>query len=303
MKKRPEDENPSFLDHVSPKLNKMGLILDLRGGCFLYTQAFNIKCGFKSITPETILTYQSSGRTFVESEHGEFILTEGQLFLMRRNQLAQTRAIPLDNKKCERISVLLSVERLQKFALENALDCEAKYTGEQMMLMESNDFLKNFYASIISYSDLWNDESGKLATIKINEAIELLLMMRPDLKSFLFDFADPHRRDLRTFMLRNFRYNISIEHFAKLSGRSLTGFKRDFAEAFNAPPAQWLKNKRLDEAFYLIKEKNLKADDIYHDLGFENLCHFYRAFKQKHGMTPSQVNLKAADKEEELLVF
>jgi AraC-like DNA-binding protein len=292
-----KDQNSSFLDDVGPKLNKMGLIVDLRGGCFVYTQAFNVKQGYKRLTPETILTYQLSGRSLIECEHGKFILAEGQLFLLRRNQVANTSAIPLDDKKCERTTVILSVERLQKFAMENGVDCEARYTGEQMILMEPNDFLKNFYTSINSYSDLWDDDSGKLATIKINEAIELLLMMRPDLKSFLFDFADPHKQDLTTFMLRNYRYNVSIEQFAKLSGRSLTGFKRDFAAAFNTPPAQWLKNKRLEEAYRLIQKKKLKADDIYNDLGFENLSHFYTAFKQRYGITPAQVNLKKANAE------
>src|SRR5258708_2366239 len=140
----------------------------------------------------------------------------------------------------------------------------------------------------MSYTDLWSEESKKLATLKVNELIELLLQTWPELKSFLFDFVDPVKQDLETFMLKNFRYNVSLDHFAKLSGRSLTSFKRDFAEVFNTPPAVWLKNKRLSEAYYLIKEKNLKPDDIFHDLGFENISHFYTAFKQKYGMTPAE---------------
>ena len=125
--------------------------------------------------------------------------------------------------------------------------------------------------------------------MKVNEAIELLLHLRPDLRSFLFDFADPNKQDLEAFMLKNFHYNAPIEHFAKLSGRSLTGFKREFAEIFKASPGIWLKNRRLSEAFYLIKQKSRKPQDIYLDLGFENLSHFYTSFKQKYGMTPAEI--------------
>jgi AraC-like DNA-binding protein len=51
-------------------------------------------------------------------------------------------------------------------------------------------------------------------------------------------------------------FNISVEPFAKLTGRSLSGFKRDFTKTFNISPKQWLLAKRLDEAHYVIKQKN-----------------------------------------------
>lgn len=35
-----------------------------------------------------------------------------------------------------------------------------------------------------------------------------------------------------------------------------------------------------------VLKKNKKPSDIYLDLGFENLSHFYTAFKQKYGVTP-----------------
>ena len=135
--------------------------------------------------------------------------------------------------------------------------------------------------------------SKKLATIKINEAIELLLQLQPEIKSFLFDFSDPHKTDLEEFMLKNFHYNAPIENFAKLSGRSLSSFKRDFTTTFNNTPSIWLKNKRLSEAYYLMKQKNKNPRDIYLDLGFENLSHFYTSFKKKYGMTPAEINHKS----------
>ena len=128
--------------------------------------------------------------------------------------------------------------------------------------------------------------------MKVDEAIELVLHLRPDLKSFLFDFSDPYKTDLEEFMVKNFHYNAPIELFAKLSGRSLSNFKRDFTVTFKTSPAKWLKNKRLSEAYYRIQQKSKKPADIYLDLGFENLSHFYSAFRQKYGHTPSQINTK-----------
>ena len=89
-------------------------------------------------------------------------------------------------------------------------------------------------------------------------------------------------------MLDNYHYNAPIENFAKLTGRSLASFKRDFAETFNTPPARWLKEKRLEEAYQLIHQENKKPADIYLELGFENLSHFYTSFKTKYGVTPTE---------------
>ena len=91
-------------------------------------------------------------------------------------------------------------------------------------------------------------------------------------------------------MMKNYQFNAPIRNFAKLTGRSLAGFKRDFLKVFNAPPAKWLREKRLSEAFYLIKQKKKKAADVYLDLGFENLSHFYTCFKKKYGITPAELN-------------
>ena len=99
--------------------------------------------------------------------------------------------------------------------------------------------------------------------------------------------------NLEEFMLKNFHHNAPVESFARRSGRSLSTFKREFAKTFGTTPAKWLKDQRLSEAFYLIKHKNKKPQDIYIELGFENLSHFYVSFKQKYGHTPAEIrNLK-----------
>ena len=102
----------------------------------------------------------------------------------------------------------------------------------------------------------------------------------------------PDRANLEEFMMKNFQCNTPIENFARLAGRSLSTFKREFKETFGTTPAKWLKNKRLSEAFYLIRRKNKKPQNIYIELGFENLSHFYVSFKQKYGHTPAEIQGK-----------
>lgn len=90
-------------------------------------------------------------------------------------------------------------------------------------------------------------------------------------------------------MIKNYKFNVNLERFAFLTGRSLSAFKRDFEKTFNDTPSRWLIQKRLDEAWFLLNKKNKKASDIYLDLGFEDLSHFSFAFKKRFGHSPKEL--------------
>ena len=267
-------------------------INQILGDAFVYTCALEQRFTYEQFVPEHLLAYQIAGETHIYHQKREMILREGQLLLGRRNQFAKTIKLPGEDKAYQCISVVLSVERLRQYAMSNGIVCEDRYIGKKNILLEPNAFMKGYFQSIMPYVEEWKSASKKLAAIKVNEAIELILYLRPDLESFLFDLADPKKQDLEAFMLNNFHYNVPLEHFAKLSGRSLTTFKREFEDIFKESPGIWLKNKRLSEAFYLIREKKQKAPDLYLNLGFENLSHFYTCFKKKYGMTPSEISTK-----------
>jgi AraC-like DNA-binding protein len=91
-------------------------------------------------------------------------------------------------------------------------------------------------------------------------------------------------------MSNNYKFNVSIERFAWLTGRSISAFKRDFEKIFNDTPSHWLVQRRLQESYFLIDKKNKRPSDIYLDLGFEDLSHFSFAFKKLFGLSPSQLS-------------
>ena len=90
-------------------------------------------------------------------------------------------------------------------------------------------------------------------------------------------------------MNKNFHFKVELNRFAYLTGRSLATFKRDFEKLFHITPSRWLLQKRLQEAYYQIKEKGKAPSDVYMDLGFEDLSHFSFAFKKQYGLAPSKI--------------
>ncbi len=237
------------------------------------------------------LIAQVSGQFRLETSEQTSSISEGGILLIGKHQLGTLTKTPLPGGNYETIVISLQEDLLRKIALEEKLEADQKFMGLPNMLIPTNKFLQGYFQSIVPYAhsggEVMTEEMGIL---KVKEGVKLLVLALPGLRNLLFDFSAPHKIDLEKFMLTNFHYNVPIEKFAQLTGRSLAGFKRDFGKAFGASPRQWLQDKRLLEAKHLLETKHQKPSAIYLDLGFESLSHFSYSFKKKFGMAPTSLN-------------
>lgn len=234
------------------------------------------------------LVLQVSGQFCLETTGQTISMTAGEMLLIGKNQLGTITKTPLQGGNYETIIISLQEELLRKIALEEKIGLSQKYIGPPNILVPTDEFLQGYFQSIIPYarrtSSILTEEMGIL---KINEGVKLLMNALPGLHDFLFDFSEPHKIDLERFMRSNYQFNVPVEKFAQLTGRSLAGFKRDFQKTFGAPPRQWLQERRLTEAKHLIEHKHQKPSAIYLDLGFESLSHFSHSFKRRFGKAPT----------------
>jgi AraC-like DNA-binding protein len=252
---------------------------------FLTTQ-LKEKVGFLG---HNTLVLQVSGHFTLETASERISMTRGEMLLIRKNQLGEITKTPLPGEDYQTIVIVLQEDLLRKIALEEQIEIREKYTGALNVLIPGNDFLRGFFQSVMPYVRNTEEKiTTALGMLKVKEAVQLLLLARPGLKEFLFDFSEPYKIDLEKFMLSNFHFNVPVEKFAELTGRSLAGFKRDFQKTFGMSPRQWLQERRLTEARHLIEKKNKKPSAIYLDLGFESLSHFSHSFKKKFGKAPTE---------------
>jgi AraC-like DNA-binding protein len=235
------------------------------------------------------LVMQVSGLFTLETAGQKISMRRGEMLLIHKNQLGQITKTPLPDEDYQTIVICLQEDLLRKIALEEQIEVRHKYTGPLNILLPPNEYLQGFFQSIIPYVRQPEERlASALGLVKVREAVQLLLHVRPDLREFLFDFSEPYKIDLEKFMLSNFHYNVPVEKFAQLTGRSLAGFKRDFQKTFAMSPRQWLQERRLTEARHLIDKKNRRPSAIYLDLGFESLSHFSHAFKKRFGKAPTE---------------
>lgn len=129
-----------------------------------------------------------------------------------------------------------------------------------------------------------------LLKLKLKELIASIVVSRsnPGLSAYLRHVADTELPSIPAIMEANCRHNLSLEAFAKMCGRSLSSFKREFREYYGIAPGRWLLDRRLECSAQLLAATNMSVTDIVFECGFEQPSHFSRAFKAKFGQTPSE---------------
>jgi AraC-like DNA-binding protein len=160
---------------------------------------------------------------------------------------------------------------------------------DNVFMLKPNILFKNYIDSLLPYLQHSQQIEGELLKVKVKEAVLIFLSANPELKDLLFDFSEPGKIDLQAYMDEHYQYNGDLQHFAYLTGRSLSTFKRDFEKIYHTSPNRWLLQKRLEDAHYLLKEKKLKASEVYMEVGFKDYAHFFVSFKKLFGLSPSMV--------------
>uniref|UniRef100_F4CAL6 Helix-turn-helix, AraC domain n=1 Tax=Sphingobacterium sp. (strain 21) TaxID=743722 RepID=F4CAL6_SPHS2 len=234
-----------------------------------------------------MLIWFISGETKIVLADATYIFREGDIFLIPRNQLATIINYPKDGKPHQTVVMHLSTARLRGFyANQNGV---AKILEPPKIYHFNNHpLLESCLSSLVPYFEM-NELPEHIASLKITEAISILRAIDKSIDNILTNFEEPGKIDLTDYMEKNFMFNLPLEKFAYLTGRSLTTFKRDFSKVFHTTPQRWLTQKRLELAHYQFTEKKKRPIDVCYETGFENLSHFSYAFKKHFGYAPTEL--------------
>ena len=193
--------------------------------------------------PDHVFMYVTKGNIEGYDGNKTYRLKQGDYCIARKNRLA--KYISEKGTAFDKMIFCFDEPFLRLFQQKYNLQKASFNQADTFIKITPNDLIPSFFNSLKPYTDA----SGKLdmafEDVKYEELLIILLQNQPELAGLFFDYAEPAKINLEEFMNRNYKFNVSNERFAYLTGRSLSAFKRDFKGLFNEAPNRWLVKKRL----------------------------------------------------------
>ncbi|MCL1670055.1 AraC family transcriptional regulator [Elizabethkingia ursingii] len=131
--------------------------------------------------------------------------------------------------------------------------------------------------------------------VKAEELICRLLMelgKRDDKQLYALNLQDIETiYRIRALMLEDLGKPPVISELSAFAGMSPTKLKRLFSQIFGNSIFSYYQQFRMKEAAILLKEKKYSVSEVGYRLGFTNLGHFSKVFKQHIGINPKQYTM------------
>jgi AraC-like DNA-binding protein len=239
-------------------------------------------------TDSHLITYVINGKKDWISSDKTYEIKGGDALFVRKGVYSTRQYFEVDY--CV-ILFFINDDFIKNFINENNLTSttESLQVHDQIFEIDVNDSLDTLIHSVFNY--LKQGEVPKsLVEIKFKELLFNIILnpRNHKIKHYFTSLNETGKANLEYTMLKNFQYDLKMEDFAKLCGRSLSTFKRDLKNYFNETPGNWLKNKRLDFAKSLLTNSNLSISEICYESGFKNTSHFNTIFKEKYELPPKK---------------
>lgn len=238
------------------------------------------------------LIYIHTGELLVNNGKRKFSVNGGEcVFLHRNHKVSITKQPNAKGENFKGIFLIFRKNFLRTHYNQHLIsDLQAKHFSPlpDIVMLSNNPSVKSLFVSMIPYFDANVRPTEEMMHLKMQEGLLALLQTDERFYPCLFDFSQPWKIDLEDFMNQNYMCDLSLEEFARFTGRSLAAFKRDFKQMSDLSPQKWIMQKRLEKAYELICVRKQKVSDIYLKLGFKSLSHFSTAFKKRFGFAPTR---------------
>lgn len=138
--------------------------------------------------------------------------------------------------------------------------------------------------------ELYQDVS-QYRNVKVSNQIEnLLLMLLVQSQHYekLSQEIPENLKYLIYYIDNNYMNSLSLDYLSNFSNISKYYLCRLFNKYFRISPKEYITRLRLDNAKKMLETTTLPANAIGRIVGFENETYFYRLFKSRTGVSPSQ---------------
>lgn len=241
-----------------------------------------------------LFVFVLGGKKIMHLGSGDIVIEAGNAFFAQKNSYMYSEFIATDSR-FQSLMFFIEDRFLADFLKANSNLLENKPASQspanEIFKIEVSPLFKSSLESIFPYFLHESSHSRELLKLKFTEIL-LHLLESDEGGNFLFflkNIFSKRKKDLTSVMETNFDKPITVDEFARLSGRSLTSFKKEFNQLYNLPPKQWVNQKRLERAYSLLATAEKNVTEVCFEVGFENISYFSQLFKARYNITPKQL--------------
>ncbi|MBO9203407.1 MULTISPECIES: helix-turn-helix transcriptional regulator [Niastella] len=249
-----------------------------------------------SFITEHTLIFVLHGHKYLHLEEQTHMAEAGHLVLLKRGIYALSEFVP-DGLNYEALLLFFTDDFVKKFMHTHQLTTTQSPVTGAHLVVPTNELLNGFKTQFMGYFGKNLPGLESILQLKLQELM-LLLLAGPQgqqVKTFFQSIAFGQPLEIDFIVRKHLFQPLSLDELAKLSGRSLASFKRDFQHQYNSAPKKWINEQRLDHARMLLLHSNKNVTEVAMECGFENIPHFIKIFKQKFGVTPNSVRGREVD--------
>ena len=243
------------------------------------------------------IAYVLSGKKSWMTHQNKWTLSTGESIFVKKGAYMNQQF--MDDRFCV-LMFFMTDDFLKKFVQTDMLELASSHDyiqeSEPLQRVDVTESLSTLYTSFFSYLRQSAPTPEKIIELKFREML-LNILSNPKnsgVGHLVSEITAFDKSPVPRVMEENFSFNLSLENYARLCGRSLSSFKRDFRKHYSISPGRWLVQRRLTLAKQLLMSTAHNVQEICYDSGFENASHFVRSFKENFGQTPLEFRKKSA---------
>ena len=236
-----------------------------------------------------------NGSKILHTEGQSFEIGQGNAFFAKKGSFIGMERLSPESGRFENLLFFFEDSFLFDF-IRRHVDHDCLHAGDKVMVQPAilplviSPLLKSSIDSLLPYFTQQGPRTQTIVRLKFEEILLNILNADDHLRfhAYLHHLEQDRKKDIAHVVEQNIVNSVTVEELAKLSGRSLTAFKRDFFNLYGEPPRTWINRKRIERAFTLLKTTPTTITDACYDTGFSSISHFIRLFRNAYGMTPKQ---------------
>lgn len=261
--------------------------------------------GIGKFVAQPMLLYLMRGRQVIHDRLGvEQLVSAGQLAFLGRDVYVVSDFVATGGEPLSAVLCFFDDRMIERFLRTQALgDPAAVEVSKQRSALsfDAGPRLGAYFASLPAvYPPVGAEariDTGAQAAVVELKLFELLHLLATEpaaagVINALASEAGRHRRSIAEVMDTYADEALSVDDYAALCGRSVSTFSREFQRLHGMTPGRWLQRRRLEVAHEALTGRGISVTAAAVEAGYTNVSHFIRAYRERFGATPKQVQRK-----------